>query len=101
MFTVVAGSGSQVIAATAPAINTWHHIALVKSGTTFTLYVNGASAGSSTTTNYITGVPSLYIGSGATGSNFQGYIDEVRITKGIARYTGSAYTTSRGLWPTT
>jgi hypothetical protein len=85
MFTVVSGSGSQVIAATAQTINAWHYVALVKSGATFTLYVDGTAVGTSTTTNYITGAPSLYIGSGGSGSNFHGLIGPLRITKGVAR----------------
>lgn len=85
-YTIVSGTGSQKIAGTAPTTNAWHHVALVKSGTTFSLYLDGALVGTSTTTSYPTGNMELYIGSGRGGSNYQGYIDDLRITKGAARY---------------
>ena len=76
---------------TAVALNTWTHIALTRSGSTWRCFVNGALE--ATTTAAVT----LYTGGGliSSGSNpigdnpFTGYIDELRITKGYARYTAT------------
>jgi len=69
----------------------WTHVAVVRVGTTVTLYVNGTSAGSyaSAGTNLIyTGTK--YIGSQSGSSNYMnGYMDDIRITKGYARYTAN------------
>lgn len=78
-----------------PALNTWSHIALARVGSTVTLYLNGTSPtnGSNssvstaiTDTNYLIGT---YYGSltDVTTNRFQGYIDELRVTPGAARYT--------------
>jgi hypothetical protein len=72
--------------------NTWHHFAAVRSGTTTTIYLNGASVASGTlgNQNVNAGSNALSIGRlGYTGyiQEFNGYISNVRITKGVARYT--------------
>jgi hypothetical protein len=75
------------------AINTWYHIALVRYGNTATLYLDGAAE----TTLDLTGVTLQNGGSkfsfGAIGdytsSRMKGWIDEFRISKGIARWTGN------------
>jgi hypothetical protein len=66
----------------------WYHVALVRSGTTATLYVDGTSAGTYT---YSTSVEqqALYVGTGSGLGSFNGYIDDLRITKGFARYTAN------------
>ena len=69
----------------------WNHIAYVRSGTTGTLYVNGSSIGSWTDNiDYGTAKP-LIIGSlyNGTASYWDGWLDEIRISKGVARYTGN------------
>jgi len=77
------------------AINTWHHFALVRSGTNFTAWVNGAVAGTPFTTAFTmsnTGNNTLTIGSSvADGSTryFNGLITNFRIVKGTAVYTSA------------
>ena len=71
-----------------PLANTWYHIALARSGTSTKLFVNGTQVGSTwtDTTNYI--AAPLYLGARYDGAiPWHGYIDDVRISKGIARYT--------------
>ncbi|MFZ6655671.1 LamG domain-containing protein [Undibacterium sp. TJN19] len=79
------------IAATASAIplNAWTHVAATKSGSTIRLFRNGSlettatySAAVNQTTN------ELSIGSDPSDGSYQflGNIDDVRITRGIARY---------------
>lgn len=75
------------------SLNTWYHLAFVKSGTTVTCYVNGESIGSGTVSSLRTCTGPLYVASfwGYVGTStyFRGYIDEIRITKGVARYTAN------------
>jgi hypothetical protein len=69
----------------------WNHIAIVRNGSTITAYRNGTAY--ATTINIGTS-PIAYAGGlfriGVDGSNFtNGYIDDLRITKGVARYTAN------------
>jgi len=69
--------------------NAWQHIAIVRSGNTWAVYVNGVSAGSGTGSSTIDCTVSG-IGGSVSGANyFNGYVDEVRITRGVARYTAN------------
>ena len=69
--------------------NTWHHLALTRSGNTFKLYLNGTLASQSTYSYNATG-STLYIGhNGSYSDAFNGYIDDIRITKGVVRYSGN------------
>lgn len=78
----------------------WKHVAVVRSGTALKLYINGTNDGSATKSDNITVSKSyLYVGSYnrsdtpyQAANSINGYIDEVRITKGVARYTGSSLT---------
>ena len=98
-------SGTVIASDTGSTVNTgqWYHIAIVRNSGTTTIYRDGTSVGSgSDSTNYsTTGV--FYIGGGtSTGFNggyFNGYIDDFRITKGVARYTGSTYTVPTAPFP--
>lgn len=76
------------------AYNTWVHLAVVRYNGIISLYVNGTSVGTPYSTAVtLNGVGSLfYIGS--TGDSLatgyiNGYIDDLRITKGYARYTSN------------
>lgn len=72
-----------------PTANVWSHVAAVYNGSTINLYLNGVSVGSTAAGNTDYDTP-IYIGSIPVGNEyFNGYIDELRITKGIARYTGN------------
>ena len=69
----------------------WYHIALVKENSNTKLYVNGTQVGSTyvDTNDYGTTKP-LTIGARYDGAFFPpGYIDELRISKGVARYTAN------------
>lgn len=73
-------------------LNTWNHIAVSRSGSVCYLFANGAMLGTSTCSNTITNSPnSLFFGlRPAVGDRyFNGYMDEIRISKGIARWTSN------------
>lgn len=75
----------------------WHHIAFVKSGTTVWLFLDGVRSSSSYTTGQtdswlnacVTNGMKFGSGSGAHSGegDWSGYFDEIRVSKGIARWT--------------
>lgn len=71
--------------------DTWHHVAYTRSGSLLRFYVDGVQQGSA-----MTSTGSMDMSSGPqinhVYANNLRYIDDLRITKGIARYTGSTYT---------
>lgn len=73
------------------SLNTWHHVALVRSGSSWKAYLNGAEQGSGSKSETYAANSSMYVGarnySGSLGDYFNGYINDFRITKGVARYT--------------
>ena len=76
------------IVGSALATGQWYHIAVSRTAGTTKLYVNGISQGTPwvDSTDYDVAKP-LAIGAAWNGAqNVNGYIDEFRVTKGIARY---------------
>lgn len=87
-----AGIRTAIISSTSnlATINTWHHVALVRSGTTYSSYLNGDLIGSVTNTDTISANSTPTIGGSTEGNRgFTGYIDDFRITQGVARYTSN------------
>ena len=74
-------------------LNVWSHIAVVRNSGTLTIYQNGTSVASVSDSNNYSEVNPLNIGyepvfpSG--NSNFYGYMDDIRITNGYARYVSN------------
>ena len=82
-------NGTNYESSVTPTANVWSHVAAVYNGTTINLYLNGVSVLSTAMGNTDYDAP-IYIGSFPAGNEyFIGYIDELRVTKGIARYTGN------------
>jgi hypothetical protein len=68
----------------------WYHVALVRNGSTFTPYLNGVAGTTATSSSAIySNSQGVYIGGLPSGYYFNGYIDDLRITKGYARYTAN------------
>jgi hypothetical protein len=71
----------------------WSHVAVVYSSSTIKVYINGTLdiTQSATNDNIPNATPTIIIGSANWNSNtkFTGYIDDFRITKGVARYTAN------------
>ena len=74
-----------------PTADTWFHWALVRNGSIFTAYIDGAQVATTTQTVSVpTAHDSFGIGTDRyLGNCFDGYLDEVRITNGVARYTAA------------
>jgi hypothetical protein len=75
----------------APLLDVWTHIAFVRSAGVLYGYVDGVNTGSvSLSTSLDPSSAYLDIGKASWSANyFPGYLDEVRITTGVARYTAN------------
>ena len=79
--------------------NTWYHIAITRSGDTVTLWRNGAAVAAGAVSGSLAvhatqlGIGVLgeydYSYSGFYGTRMMGWLDEIRFTKGVARYTAA------------
>ena len=81
----------------------WHHIAVTRGSGIVRLWVDGVSDGSQSwaeNINLNSSAPRPYIGSYVTsnGGDFSGYIDDIRITKGVARYNAN-FTVPTNVFP--
>lgn len=66
----------------------WYHIALARANSTFFLFVNGVLEKTITSVAAISSNnDAIYIGRYATLNPVNGYIDEFRVSKGVARWT--------------
>jgi len=89
-FTFTGGIITTGITKTGITANSWYHVACVRNGSTVYLFFDGVSAGTDSIGGSANSSNPLTIGSkydGTTG--FNGYIDDFRFTKGVARYTGN------------
>ena len=80
------GGGGTQMAGAIP--NTWQHVAVTRSGTSLRFFLNGIQSGLtlSNSTNFVDN--QLKIGYYYnTGFAYNGFIDEFRLTKSLARYT--------------
>ena len=79
-----------IIGSTTLSTGTWHHIAAVRNGSNLILFVDGSVDGS-TTISFDLATPTAFtprIGDwGNGGHSFNGYIDDLRVLKGYAKYT--------------
>jgi hypothetical protein len=70
--------------------NTWFHCAYTRSGNTIYLFIDGVLAQSASVSGAMnTVVRALRVGYQSGGSVLTGYLDDLRITKGNARYTAT------------
>jgi len=70
---------------------TWYHVAVVRNGSNWNIYRNGTSVVNQTTSiTYpdFTGAVTIG-GQGIIGASLDGWIDEFRVSKGIARWTSN------------
>lgn len=73
--------------------NAWHHIAVSRYNGTLRIFVDGVSVGSVAHSSSLGIGTHFTIGAGNSSGGFsphwKGYIDDFRITKGVARYTAN------------
>ena len=80
--------GNVIVGSQNFTINAWQHWSVVRNSGTVTMYLNGTNIGSASFAGSLTDVTGTYIGTNSAGSQgFVGYIDELRITKGVASYS--------------
>jgi hypothetical protein len=86
-------SGGNIVTSSTVPLTTWTHVAAVRSGDSIKLYINGVLGATSTGhsgQNHTSNGGGIEIGSswfGYSAYYWDGYIDEFRISKGIARWT--------------
>lgn len=89
------GAGNPVVTGTtAYAAGGWHHVAGVRTGNILRLFLDGVQEGgdvacSGTATN---SAATYMVGAGFGGFQWNGYIDEFRLSVGIARWTADFHT---------
>jgi hypothetical protein len=72
--------------------NTWYHFAATRSGSTIRTFLNGVLVTTQTIATVMTdNGEGLYVGclKNLTSNVLNGYVDDLRITKGYARYTAT------------
>lgn len=85
------GTGGYYLSSSQISFNTWTHIAATRNGSSFYLFINGVLVATNTSSTAIyNSTRVITIASdfaGSSDASWTGYIDDLRITKGYARYT--------------
>ena len=91
-FAYFVDNSTRITAGSAASANTWYHVAVCRSGTSTKLFIDGTQAGNtySDSTVYTQPNDRCILGGyyDSADYDFNGYIDEVRISK-MARYTSN------------
>lgn len=79
----------------------WHHVAVSRSGSTWNLYVDGTRVATTTSSATIADISGdIRIGGDQFyGRQYVGYIDDLRVTVGSARYAGASITVPTSAMP--
>ena len=78
--------------ATTPALSTWTYLAVSRQSGTLRFFINGTLVASGSAASYATATLPLLVGAAnsyTTTYYFDGYLDDIRVTKNIARYTAT------------
>lgn len=85
-------TGSAVLTTTSVPVNTWTHLALVRTSGVIKMFIDGVEGYSGADSGAFNTGAALRIGGrefGSTAFSFLGNMDDLRITKGVARYTSN------------
>ncbi len=86
-------NGSLITGTTGIETNVWHHFAWVRASGVMKFYIDGTQVGSNVTYSSALDCSGTFrIGTYATTTTYGeylGYMQDIRITKGLARYTGN------------
>ena len=93
-FTIYGAGGAfdQVYSNSAPSTGSWVHLAAVRSGGTMMLFIDGTKqtvTDTSTTAVGFTNQTTVVVGDNSSGVLLNCFLDEFRVTKGVARYTAN------------
>jgi hypothetical protein len=84
---------STITSSGAITLDAWNHIAVVREGTGSNqtkIYIAGTNDGTGTVSTDFNQTSVMYVGANRTGGDpMKGFIDDLRITKGVARYTAN------------
>ena len=104
--TNLSGDGADITGTTTVSAGQWYHVALSGSSGSYKLFLNGTQEGSTYTGALGAGSSTYQIGafywSGSLYGPLNGYLDDIRFTAGLARYTSNftppttAHSTSAG-----
>jgi hypothetical protein len=73
-----------------PVANTWYHVSSARGATNVITFINGVVMDTDANSTDLTGTAELRFGVDASGDNdFNGLADNIRISKGVARYTAT------------
>jgi hypothetical protein len=80
----------------------WHHVAVTRSGSDLRVFVDGTLGGTATYSGDFGRSDKTFMVGAQTGDSrwFDGHIDDVRVTKGVARYTAT-FTAPTAAFPDT
>jgi len=85
-----ANGAERVRGTTSMSTNVWYHIAFVRYNGVLKGYLNGVQDGTTYTDSINYSTPVIRIGNLETGGEeFNGFMDDIRITRGYARYTAN------------
>ena len=94
--------GTDIVSTTSSNDSAWHFVAISRSGSSIRLFVDGNLQATGTSSASLdNGVAAALTigGSGAASEFWAGYIQDLRITKGYARYTAN-FTAPTAAFPT-
>jgi hypothetical protein len=85
------GATTFLTSSTGIAVNTWNHIAIARSGTTLSMFLNGTRVATATNSTNFSSTNSYYVGrTSAGGQPLAGYVSDTRVVTGTAIYTPSS-----------
>jgi hypothetical protein len=90
---------SNLAIASSPSLNNWHHVAVTREGSTVRTFFNGTGIATQSISGSLVSQPNVPVIIGYYANSMNGYIDDLRITKGIARYT-TTFTPPTSAFPT-
>jgi hypothetical protein len=88
-----ASGAARTVSTGTVTLNQWNHVAFCKSSGSTRIFIDGTQVNTTyaDSVNYTCTTGVIYIAANGTnaGNNFAGYLDDLRITKGFARYTAN------------
>jgi len=82
-----------------PSTGTWYYITITRASGTAYMFINGSLVTSASNSTNFASSGGVQVGIFASGNSLNGYLDDVRITNGYARYT-STFTPPTSALPT-